>query len=102
MKLRLKFKSPGALYCPTCSYKKEFPEDYVPQFHESTKIADDDIVVVDQDLLALLAYPTLNIYCEVCGHRKAEIWSVAFGSGTLGSITYFRCVNCGHTWRDIE
>jgi DNA-directed RNA polymerase subunit M len=101
MRMRLRFHSRGALCCPTCSYRKEFLDYFVPEGVNSNK-GIDDVVVLDKGTVALLTQPTITVYCEECGGRKAETWSVAVGSGTQGGIMYFRCLRCGHTWREME
>ena len=90
-----------ALYCATCGYRKEFPDYFVPEVNRDEDV-DDVIVVLDKGTMALLTKPTVSTYCEECGTREAETWSIAFGSDTLGGITYYRCTSCGHTWRYIE
>ena len=53
--------------------------------------------VLDRDNMNLQALPTEEVPCEECNHIvRATTWSI---STRVGSITFFRCPFCGHTWR---
>jgi DNA-directed RNA polymerase subunit M/transcription elongation factor TFIIS len=102
-RLVLRFRDGGALYCPKCNTRKEIPEDYfINDWHDDREPPDAAVVVLDNGTMQLQTLPTVETYCEKCGGRRAKTWSVAFGSESIGSITYYQCTSCDHTRRNIE
>jgi hypothetical protein len=50
----------------------------------------------ERDIMNLQALPTEEVTCEECTHTvKATTWSIAT---RVGSVSFFRCPFCGHTW----
>ena len=37
--------------------------------------------------------------CSKCGAKEAYYWSVQLRRGDEAETSFFRCVNCGKTWR---
>lgn len=70
---------------------------------DGKEIHDDRIVIEDTsthardgDIMNLEALPTEEVTCEECTHAvKATTWSIAT---RVGSVSFFRCPFCGHTW----
>jgi DNA-directed RNA polymerase subunit M len=54
------------------------------------------IEVVDKKLETL---PTTTIECPKCGGKKAFYWMAQTRASDEGETQFFRCVKCGHQWR---
>ena len=99
-RLIYKRRSRGLLYCIKCGYESEPVKANFRVRSSVAKIS--NVAVIDKEMLNLRTLPTVGARCEKCGQRKAETWTVAVGSIGLSSITFHRCVSCGHTWREID
>lgn len=68
----------------------------------NTKLFDSGIAVIDSQVQKLRTLPSVNASCPKCEGKKAETWSMAFGSEDNSQATFYRCVSCEHTWRETE
>lgn len=93
-------RSRVSLCCPKCGYKSELHEGEFSKGMSSVE-RPPSIAVVDRDTLNLKTISTVRAYCEKCGENKAETWTMAAGSEGISTIIFYRCVSCGHTWREI-
>ncbi len=46
------------------------------------------------------ALPTIKIDCEKCGHGEAVWWMLQTRSADEPTTQFYRCTECGHTWRN--
>ena len=44
--------------------------------------------------------PETGAVCEKCGHGKAYFMEVQIRSADEPSTQFFRCIQCGHNWRE--
>jgi len=44
--------------------------------------------------------PTAHTRCPSCGHDKAHWWLRQTRGADEPTTRFFRCVKCGHTWRE--
>lgn len=106
---RLTYDSRGKkkLYCLRCkkkfesSVEGEGKESVTNQF-KSKKIDDKGIVILDKKTLKLRTLPRVDADCYKCNCKKAETWALNMGSEDNSQAIFFRCVSCGHTWRQTE
>lgn len=102
-RLIYKRRSKGFLYCPKCGYQSAPIEANFSMVRSgAVKASNFNVAILDREMIDLRTLPTVGAYCEKCGQSKAETWTVAVGSIGLSSITFYRCVSCGHTWREID
>jgi len=96
----IKNRRGGSFYCPKCGYKTKTPDNIIQkQFNIGNTSV---ITILDKEALSLTTTPTVNVYCEKCGRGKAETWTMPVGSINISSITVYKCVYCGYTWRETE
>ncbi len=43
---------------------------------------------------------TISTVCPKCGHDRAIWWMMQTRSGDEPATRFFKCVKCGHQWRD--
>ena len=60
------------------------------------------IIVIDKKLQKLRTLPLVNSDCIKCKGKKAETWTLTMGSEDNSQATFYRCVSCGYTWREID
>ncbi len=46
--------------------------------------------------------PTIKIDCGKCGHNKAVWWMLQTRSADEATTQFYRCIKCGHTWRNYD
>jgi len=83
--------------CPRCNYSKK---DSV-KLEVSEKIEKKEKVPVysDKDEKIL---PVVTEVCKVCSYDKAYFWTVQTRAGDEAETKFFKCVKCGHTWREYR
>ena len=106
-RLITKNKGKIALHCPKC--KKNFECSGEKIWKEKANVPSqtrsdfpEGIVVLDKNVQKLRTLPTVDSECIKCKGKKAETWTLDLGSEDNLQATFFRCVSCGHTWRETE
>lgn len=87
------------LVCASCGYEELQDED---EENDSYKMVEEkekkeETVVVEKDTENK---PKTNKKCPECGHDKAYWWMQQTRSADEPSTRFYRCVECGHTWRE--
>jgi len=95
------------LYCLKCKKKFEtsgenMSNDKSTGLTKSKKTDNQGIVVLDKKTLKLRTLPRVDAECYKCNGKKAETWALNIGSEDNSQATFFRCISCGHTWRQTE
>ncbi len=86
------------LVCSSCGHEEEQDESseesykYVEESEEKEETA-----VIEKDTESL---PKTNKKCPECGHDKAFWWMHQTRSADEPTTRFYRCVECGHTWRE--
>ena len=98
---RLTYDSNGKkrLYCQKCKKKYETSKEEMGKESSTEQSKSKD---VDQKTLKLRTLPRLDADCYKCNCKKAETWALNLGSEDNSQAIFFRCVSCGHTWRQTE
>ena len=104
-RLEIVHRSRASLQCNKCGYKTQLEPNVsnenkkpINSFSSLNKVA-----VVGRKEAKLRTFPVVRVICPKCGAPKSEAWTVAVGSeGTTSSVTFFRCISCGHTRREAE
>jgi DNA-directed RNA polymerase subunit M/transcription elongation factor TFIIS len=102
-RLIYKSKSKAGLYCTKCGYKSNFStEKNLKKKLITENPSYSSIAILDRKTLNLRTLPIVNACCQKCNGTKAETWSLAMGSEDVSQATFFRCVSCGYTIREID
>jgi DNA-directed RNA polymerase subunit M/transcription elongation factor TFIIS len=92
----------SVLLCPKCK-QTDSSHEHISIGNRIRKRASRlNLVILDKKDRNLKALPTVNTQCPKCSGKTAETWTVAFGSEDNFQATYFRCVSCGHTTRQLD
>jgi len=46
--------------------------------------------------------PEIEADCVKCGHKKAYFWLMQTRASDEPETRFFKCVKCGHQWREYE
>ncbi len=100
-------KEKKKLYCLKCKKKietsvEQMGNESIADQTKSKKIDDNGIVILDKKTLKLRTLPRVDADCYKCNCKKAETWALNLGSEDNSQAIFFRCVSCGHTWRQTE
>jgi DNA-directed RNA polymerase subunit M len=81
--------------CPQCGYA----EGRSPIPKGSTETDTQEAVVILDEGQELRTTSTAKAGCPKCPNNLAYVWQVQTRSGDEGATQFFRCTECGHTWR---
>lgn len=90
------------LTCSKCGYEERAGSDsdsYVLRENVAHSPRD-KITIVEKDNKNLNPMPTTKVDCPKCHHNKAAYWQLQTRAADEGSTLFFRCLKCGHTWRE--
>jgi len=88
------------LVCTKCPLKKQDP---TAAAHFNGKVIEHNpkqFVAVIGKKEQLSKLPTLQINCPRCGNITANVWQVQTRGSDESSTQFFRCVECGYTYRE--
>lgn len=108
-RLVLKKKKAGkktslVLVCPKCGYKKQgLGIEAAPKV---SKVMSPDpqklVAVIGKKEQKLRTLPTVRIECPRCGNNSAYVWQVQTRGADESSTQFFRCTECGYTFREYS
>ena len=64
------------------------------------KIKENDSVIEKGEDVNTL--PTTKAVCPECGHTEASWWLQQTRSADEAETRFFKCLKCGHTWREYD
>lgn len=85
-----------------CGFQKELKrstEEINNDVRLKKKALDKNLIVVSQED-KISVHPIVKKYCPKCNHKEAEAWQEQTRSADEPSTSFFRCLECKHTWRE--
>ena len=80
---------------------KEEIHRYAISLHNvNEKIKENDSVIEKGEDVNTL--PTTKAVCPECGHTEASWWLQQTRSADEAETRFFKCLKCGHTWREYD
>ncbi|MEM1947324.1 MAG: transcription factor S [Candidatus Caldarchaeum sp.] len=95
----MKSGSKVVLGCKKCGYKKPLEGEKVIVKQERAAAVGKNVAAIVESEEAPLP-TTSDVICPACGHNEAKWWTVQTRSADEPMTQFFRCVKCGHTWRE--
>ena len=97
----------GSMLLPTednelkcsCGYTKKLSKDK-SEYNVNEKIKENDSVIEKGEDVNTL--PTTKAVCPECGHTEASWWLQQTRSADEAETRFFKCLKCGHTWREYD
>ena len=91
-------KREGMLVCARCEYKEDQVAPSVVE-QESEWTPELNVLAEGEGKEVL---PTIKINCPKCDHDEAVWWMLQTRSADEPTTQFYRCTECGHTWRDYS
>lgn len=89
--------------CPKCGFKKKREgggKTFVPLVTKESKPFQESIAVIGKEAQKLRTLPTMRVECPKCGNNLAFVWQVQTRGSDESSTQFFRCTECGFTFRE--
>ncbi len=95
----LMIASAGQLKCRKCGYIR--PIEAKDQLQKKTSRSEKEIVIVEEEE-QIHTLPTIAIKCPKCECGTAFWWLRQLRAADESEVRFFRCIECGHTWRQYD
>jgi DNA-directed RNA polymerase subunit M len=92
--------SGGQLKCRKCGYLRKF--EVSDQKETMKPLVPNEITIVDDEDIKVNTMPTIQIKCPKCEHNLAFWWLRQLRAADESEVRFFRCTECGHTWRQYD
>ncbi|MEM0378096.1 MAG: transcription factor S [Thermosphaera sp.] len=100
----VKSSSMTELVCVKCGHRIKADEKVLEKYKVSSKIEhstkEKTIVTGDVDTSKLPV--TKEVTCPKCGNHEAYYWMIQTRAADEPPTRFYKCVKCGHTWREYE
>lgn len=85
--------------CRKCGYEERVKEG---SFRVRREIKNKKRIVVIEEDISMKIYPKVKITCPKCGHNEAYFWTLQTRAADEPATRFFKCVKCGHVWREYD
>jgi DNA-directed RNA polymerase subunit M len=92
--------SGGQLKCRKCGYIRNIDSD--DKMKTKKTRTENEITIVDDEEQKLKTMPTIQIKCPKCSNNLAIWWLRQLRAADESEVRFFRCTECGHTWRQYD
>jgi len=91
--------------CPSCGYREEVGQSSQQPVTVLKQRIDhhprERLIVVDKSRQAE-SLPKTRATCPRCGYHEAYYWLVQTRKADEPPTRFFKCVRCGHVWREYD
>jgi DNA-directed RNA polymerase subunit M len=95
----LLISSAGQLKCRKCGYIRKI--ENADQMTKKVKRSEKEIMIVEEEG-QVKTLPTIQIKCPKCENNLAFWWLRQLRAADESEVRFFRCTECGHTWRQYD
>ena len=86
------------LACPKCGEETTHSSAVVQKLAKPKE----PVVVIGNEGKKIQTLPRTKVSCQKCGHDEAFYWMVQTRGGDEAMTQFFRCTECGATWREYS
>ena len=90
------------LRCARCGYEKEVSDRASYRITRRVRHGPRDAIVVVDKGIKVEVLPKTRVLCPRCGYTEAYYWEMQTRSGDEPATRFFKCVKCGHVWREYQ
>ena len=101
--MRLKVeKGKRMLQCPKCGHIQEYQRGSLAISRSITHTEREKLIVLEtgQELRTLPI--AKDVICPKCGYSEAYYWVMQTRRADEPPTRFYKCVKCGHVWREYE
>lgn len=91
--------SAGQMKCRKCGYIRNIERKEKLQIKKNRK--EKEITIVEEEG-PVRTLPTIATKCPKCEHNLAFWWLRQLRAADESEVRFFRCCECGHTWREYD
>jgi len=95
----LMISSAGQLKCRKCGYNRNIDKNDQMQIRKTRR--EREIVIVEEEG-SVRTLPTIAVKCPKCENNLAFWWLRQLRAADESEVRFFRCCECGHTWREYD
>lgn len=91
------------LACTQCNHEEPLEDESADKYKakkEMDKHPSEETIVIDEDEID--TKPKTNEKCPECGNNEAYHWQIQTRSADEPATRFFKCTECGNTWRDYD
>jgi DNA-directed RNA polymerase subunit M len=92
--------SGGQLKCRKCGYIRKI--ETADKMTTKKMRKEKEIMIVDDEDEDIKTMPTTQIKCPKCENNLAIWWLRQLRAADESEVRFFRCTECGHTWRQYD
>nr|WP_319376422.1 transcription factor S [uncultured Methanoregula sp.] len=97
----LLMSSGGQLKCRKCGYIRKI--EGTDNMKKKVDRRENEITIVEEeDGESIKTMPTIQIRCPKCENNLAIWWLRQLRAADESEVRFFRCTECGHTWRQYD
>ncbi len=89
----------GQLKCKKCGYIRNFSQG--DKLQRKSLRSEREITIVEEGA-QIPTLPTIAIRCPKCENNLAFWWLRQLRAADESEVRFFRCTECGHTWRQYD
>ncbi len=90
------------LSCTQCDFEKPLEDESANKYKAKTekeKHPSEKTVVVEEDMETK---PKTEETCPKCGNKEAYYWQYQTRSADEPATRFYKCTECGYTWREYD
>jgi len=88
------------LVCKKCGYQKSLDAEVKVVVKQGKPQQGSGVAAVIVEPSDSPLPTTSDVTCPECGHNEARWWTVQTRSADEPMTQFFKCVKCGHVWRE--
>ncbi len=86
--------------CTKCGFSREVNTEEHTAARPIERSTQERIAVIGEEEAKIQTMPTAKVECPRCGNREANWWMVQTRGADESPTQFFRCTECGYTWRE--
>jgi len=86
--------------CSKCSFTKDAAKQESTAVAPIDRMQQDQVAVIGEEEAKIRTMPTMRSECSKCHNNEVYWWMVQTRGADESPTQFFRCTQCGYTWRE--